>query len=167
MDAPIKLYRKYKTYVPRKSGPGLRVDWEALAKSRNFFNNSAYEMFKQLYANTEEDFKAGKMSVIKLAEYLSVEPLTLSKALREYGFDIKSKQEKLKYNKRNRTKYSFPYICLGFDTELKMWEYFIENNIATKEIIRIIYEKTGKCFLYKAVYHSLYRVKKSMSRNNK
>lgn len=159
MDAPIKLSRKYKTYVPHKKERGSPIDWEALAKSRNFFNNSAHEMFRKLYAATEEDFKKGKRSVSKLASYLGVSTKPLSNALKEYGFTVRTKNVSLRYNNNNRTKYSYPYIRLGFKTEWKMWEFFIENKITPKGIVNRIYEETGKCFLRKTVERHLYNVR--------
>lgn len=165
LDAPIKLCRKFNTYVPYKKKPGAPIDWEALAKSRNFFNNSAHEMFRKLYANTEEDSKNGKYSVAKLAPYLGVSVRALSKALKEYGFTIVPKSISSKYNNSNRTKYSYPYIRLGFKTERKMWEFFIENKITPKIIINRIYEETGRCFLRRIVDTHLYNVKKIYKRD--
>ncbi len=167
MDVPVKLGRKYRTYVPTLKKSGAPIDWEALARSRNFFDNSAHEMFRQLYADTEEDFKNGKYSIVKLAAYLNVCIPTLTKALKEYGFHVSSNAEKSKYNNRNRSSYAYPHTLFGFDTEWGMWVSFIENSLTAKQIIDKIYDSTGRCFLPRIVSYHYYLARKRYEREKK
>jgi hypothetical protein len=134
------------------------IDWDELAKRVRC--KSTKVMLERLYGYTEEELRSGKMSAYKLAKYLKVGIQPLKKLLKEHGYPVSSRSDRVKFVVRPRKKVFYPYRKLGFKIEYDMWKYFIENNITIKEIINRMYEVSGKYFVYKTVHQHFHRAKR-------